>query len=328
MATSGTISATTFTTRQVIEHASRRAGLAAERLTAEHISTANDSLYLLLSDLANQGAPLWCIERVILPLYDGNYSVPTGVGTVDVLNANLRYLQEVTGTDVDTSTTRTIQFTTDTEVTTVGVKWAAASVPIALERSDDGVTWSTVQSETPNASAGEWTWFDISTVVASRYFRVRATSGTLSFSLVYTGNSPTEIALGVLNKDDYTQLPNKSFTSSQPLQYWMDRQMPQPIMRLWPTPNDAAEVRQIVAWRHRYIMDVGSMTQTLDVPQRWFEAVVSMLAAKLVVEYPDADLNRSALLDQKAERALYVAQQEESDHSPVNIVPAIGVYTR
>lgn len=327
MATSGTISATTFTTRQVIEHSARRAGLAAERLTPEHITTANGALYLLLSDLANQGAPLWCIERVILPLYEGNYSVPTGVGTVDVLNANLRYLQEVTGTNTDAAASRTIQFADDTEVTTVGIKWSATSVPLSFERSDDGSTWTVIQTETPDAASGEWTWYDMAPVVASLYFRVRATTGSLSFSTIYTGNSPTEIQLGVINKDDWTNLPNKSFQSNQPLQYWMDRQVPQPIMRIWPMPNEAAEERQIVIWRHRYIMDVGTMVQTLDVPQRWFEAVVAMLAAKLVIEFPDADIGRSAMLDQKAERALYIAQQEESDHSPINIVPAIGVYT-
>lgn len=328
MATSGIISGTTFTTRKVIERASFRAGLSAEKLTPEHIAAATDSLYLLLSDLANQGAPLWCIEKVILPLYDGNPNVPTGVGTVDIMNANFRKLQGVTGTNTDAAASRTVQFDSPTVVSTVGILWSGPSASVALERSDGGVVWTTVQTETTSAVAGEWTWFDLESAVASTYFRVRATAGTLDFASIYMGNNPTEITLGRINKDDYTSLPNKVFTSNQPQQYWLDRQVPEPIMRVWPAPNLQAETQsQIVIWRQRYVMDVGTLTQTLDIPQRWFEAVVASLAAKLVVDYPDADLGRAGLLDTKAQQALYTAWNAESDDSPLNLVPDLSAYT-
>ena len=71
MAYSNTVSQTVFNTRKVIENAIRRCKLPAESITAEYVDIANDQLYLLLSDLANMGAPLWCIEKQIIPLYDG-----------------------------------------------------------------------------------------------------------------------------------------------------------------------------------------------------------------------------------------------------------------
>jgi hypothetical protein len=70
MAFSNTVSQTNFNTRRVIDNAIRRCKLTAQQITAEHIDIANDQLYLFLSDLANQGAPLWCIEKQIYPLYD------------------------------------------------------------------------------------------------------------------------------------------------------------------------------------------------------------------------------------------------------------------
>jgi hypothetical protein len=143
-------------------------------------------------------------------------------------------------------------------VTTVGIKWTAPAVPVALERSEDGLSWDTVQTETPTASAGDWTWFDLESSVATPYFRVRATSGSLGFSQIYLGNTPTEIPLARLSRDDYTNLPNKSFQSNRPLQFWFDRQVQRPVMHLWPVPNNAAEVYQVVLWRQRYIMDVGA----------------------------------------------------------------------
>ena len=216
MAYSGTVSQTTFNTRRVIEHASRRCKLPAQSLSAEHVDIANDLLYLLLSDLANQGAPLWCIQKSIYPLYEGTSYIATLTGTVDIMNANLRWLQEVTGTDTVTATSSVTQFSTPTSVSSVGVRWSAPSSPIEFSRSDDGVTWTIIQSEVPTVGNGEWSWYDLGSVAPANFFRVRATSGTLDFSQIYLGNTPTEIPLARLNRDDYTNLPNKAFREQRP----------------------------------------------------------------------------------------------------------------
>jgi hypothetical protein len=328
MAYSNTISQTVFDTRRVIDNAVRRCKLQAEMITAEYIDIANDQLYLLLSDLANMGAPLWCIEKQILPLYNGIGDITLETRVVDILNSNYRQLQEVDGTKTTTSTTRTVEFESTTFVTTVGIKWSAASVPVALERSDDGVTWTTVQTEDVTAVAGEWVWFDLESSIATLYFRVRATTGTLSFSKIYLGNMPTEIPLARMNKDDYTNLPNKTFQSNRTLQFWYDRQIPNPIMHMWPVPNEAAEYAQIIIYVQRYIMDVGTMTQELEVPQRWYEAIVSMLAAKMAMEIAEVNPALIPMLDQKASAALYTAQAEERDNSPMMMSPNISMYTR
>lgn len=328
MAYSNTVSRTVFNTRKVIENSIRRCKVPAEQISAEYVDIANDQLYLILGDLANQGAPLWCIEKVILPFYDGVGDVSLATETVDILNSNFRQLQTVSGTSATTATTYTVDYGGATFVTTVGILWAALALPVALERSEDGITWTTVQTETPSAGAGEWTWFDLDSSVATQFFRVRATTGTLNFTQIYTGNTPTEIPLARMNRDDYTNLPNKSFQSNRPLQYWFDRQIPNPIMHLWPVPNAAAETCQIVLWRHRYIMDVGTMTQEIEVPQRWYEAIVSLLAAKMAMEMIEVDPQMIPMLDAKASQALYTAQAEERDNSPMMIAPNISMYTR
>lgn len=328
MAFSGTVSQTTFDTRRVIENAARRCKMPPQTLSAEHVDVANDQLYLLLSDLANRGLQLWCVQKTIYPLYSGVSQLITLAGTVDVLNSNLRTLQQVSGANTDGSVFRITDFESAVPITTVGVKWSGTAVPIALERSDDGTTWTTIQTETPDAGAGEWTWFDLVAVVPARYFRVLATSGTLAFERIYYGNTPTEIPLARLNRDDYTNLPNKSFLSNRPLQFWLDRQALSPVLNLWPVPNNAAETSQIVIWSQRHIMDVGTMTQEIEVPQRWYDAIVSMLAAKLAMEYIEVDAQMIPMLDAKAKEALYYAQQEERDNSPIMILPNISPYTK
>lgn len=328
MAFSGTVSQTVFNTRRVIDNAVRRCKVPAQSITSEHLDIAKDQLFLLLGELANQGTPLWCIEKVIVPLYDGQGDLTLASSTVDVLNSNLRYLQPVSGTDTVGPSSIQTYFSTATLVSTVGILWAGASTAITLQRSDDGSTWTTVQNETPAVNVGEWTWYDLDTAVASTYFRILSLSGAIVYSQVYLANTPTEIPLARMNRDDYTNLPNKTFKSSRPLQFWFDRQVPSPIMHLWPVPNASATTSQIVLWRQRYIMDVGTLTQELEIPQRWYEAIVSGLAAKLALEMIEVDAQLIPMLDQKAATALNIAQMEERDNSPMMIAPNISPYTR
>jgi hypothetical protein len=328
MAFSNTVSQTVFNTGRVIDNAYRRCRIPAQMITSEYLDIAKDQLYLIFGELANEGTPLWCIEKQIYPLYDGVGNVTMDLGTVDILNSNLRWLQEVTGTNYDTSTAREVYFASPSFVTTVGIFWSDDAVPLSLQRSDDGVTWTTIQTETPSATAGQWTWYDLESSVATYYFRVLATSGTLDFSQIYLGNTPTEIPLARINRDDYTNLPNKSFQSNRPLQYWFDRQVNQPIMHLWPVPNVQASTYQITVWRQRYIMDVGTLTQEVEIPQRWYEAIVSILAARLALETVEVDPQLIPMLDAKAEKALMIAQMEERDNSPMMIQPNISPYTR
>jgi hypothetical protein len=331
MAYSNTVSQTVFTTQRVIDNAVRRCRVPAEQITAETISIANDMLYLLLSDLANQGVPLWCIQKCIFPLYEGTPTITTYTGTVDLLNTNLRSLQEVTGTNTDTSTSRTVNFgsaSAATAVSTVGILWSAAAVPVSLQRSIDNVTWTIIQNEDQTAAAGQWTWFDLNSSVATQYFRVVAITGTLGFSQIYLGNTPTEIPMARMNRDDYTNLPNKTFQSNRPLQFWLDRQAQSPVLNLWPVPNAQATVYQVVTWIQRHIMDVGTMAQEVEVPQRWYEAIVSMLAAKMAMEMIEVDPQILPMLDSKAAQALAIAQAEERDNSPMMIAPNISPYTR
>ena len=328
MAYSGTVSRTQFTTRKVIDNAVRRCKIPAQQITSEQIDIANDLLYLLLSDLSNKGIQLWCIERLLMPLYDGEGAITLPIGTVDILNANLRTQAQVTGVNTDTATSRTIAFTDPTFVFTVGVLWSAVSAPLLFERSDDGVVWEAIQAETPEAVAGEWTWFDMSSCIATTFFRVSATAGTLNFDTLFTGNNPSAIPLARMNRDQYTNLPNRAFQNNRPLQYWYDRQIPQPIMRMWPVPDAQATTSVIELWRQRHIMDVGTMTQEIEVPQRWYKAIVSMLAKEMAREIPEVDAKLIPQLDADAAADLYAAQMEERDNSPIMIAPNISMYTR
>lgn len=327
MAVSGTVSQTTFNTRKVIDHAFRRCRLPPQGISSEMIAVANEALYLILSAMANRGIQLWCIDKEILPLYEAVSEVPLPVGTVDILNANFRTLTELTGTETSNSTTVSVDFGEDTQVTNVGVLFSGASVGYTVQTSPDGTNWTTVLTvANPNLTAGQWNWTDLQGTLAQQYCRVVGSS-TLNQADVFFGNTPTEIPIARINRDDYSNLPNKT-SQGRPLQYWLNRQREYPIMNVWQVPNGDFTFAQIVCYIKRYIMDVGTMTQEIEVPQRWYDAIVYCLAAKLAEELPSVDPQMLPILDQKMLRALKEAEDEERDNSPIYFTPNIAIYTR
>lgn len=327
MAFSGTISTTTFNTRKVVDHAFRRCRVTAQRVTAEMQDIATDCLYLLLSELASTKTPSWCIEKLILPFYEGQPNVTLPLGTEEVLNANYRYLQPVSGSNVTSSTVYQVNFATSTVVSTVGIKWSAAAVPLSFSVSNDGSTWTVVDTVTPSASAGQITWFDIYPAIAYPYFKITATSGTLSYTTITLGNTPSEVPFGVLNRDSYVAQSNQIF-AGRPTTYWFQRDINQPVLHLWPAPNLAAEGAQLIVWRHRQIMDVGTLQQEIEIPQRWYDAIVMKLASRLALEIDIVDPSMVQLLTPLAIDSLRIAWDGDNDGSSTTIQPMIGYYTK
>jgi hypothetical protein len=291
---------------------------------------ATDALHLLLSDLSNPRTPSWCIEKQIYSMYQGQPVVQLDVGTVDVLNANLRTLQELTGVTTSLPSSYTVDFTGTDEgmgtVNSVGIKWASASVPLVFEASDNNVTWTQVGTQVTTASTGQWTWTDITPALAYSYFRVTSV-GVIAATQVYLGTMPQEIPMGLLNRDSYVAQSNHAF-QGRPLTYWFQRNITKPQLNLWPAPNLEAEHQQIVIWRHRHIMDVGTLQQEIEVPQRWLEAIIAGLAAWVAAETPAVDLQLIPVLDNKAAMAIQKAWEGDSDGSPTQINPGIGCYTK
>ena len=326
MAYSGEVSTTVFNAIKVVDHAFRRCRLPAQAITAEMQTYALESLYLLLSDLANIKTPSWCIEKVILPMYENQPIVTLPNGTVEVLNLNYRTLQPVTGSVVSTSTAYTVNFTTQTTVDTVGVEWSGNAVPLTFQVSTNGSVWVTVGTSSETATAGQITWTDISGALAYQYFRITSTL-PISYTAITMGNLPQEIPLGQLNRDSYVNQSNKVFPG-RPSNYYFQRDLPQPVVNLWPAPFSAAEQAQLILWRHRQIMDTQNLQQDVEIPQRWINAIVDGLAAAVASETPAVDMQLMAILTQKAAISLQRAWDGDNDGSPIQINPGIGVYTR
>lgn len=326
MAYSGNIGGTTTNALKVVDHAFRRCRLPAQAITAEMQSYALESLRFMLNELANIKTPSWCIEKVILPMYENQPLVTLPAGTVEVLNLNYRTLQLLSGASVTTSTSYTVNFTTQTTVNTIGIEWSAAAVPATFQVSTNGSVWITVGTSDDVAAAGEITWTDISGALPYNYFRITTTS-PFNFTAIVLGNLPQEIPLGQLNRDSYVNQSNKVFPG-RPSNYYFQRDLPEPVVYLWPAPFSAAEQAQLVLWRHRQIMDTENLQQQVEMPDRWQEAIINGLAARMAAETPAVDAQLIPFLEQKAAMSQQRAWDGDNDGSPIQINPGIGVYTK
>lgn len=353
MATSGVVGTTVFTTQQVIDHAHRRMRLVPELISGEKLETALENLWLILQVLSSKGIPIWRIETQILPFYQGQVGVYPLIGSVEVLSVNTRILQRLTGLystdqggspelafdgDLETAFTQvavngslTVDFQNAMTITTFGLLPAVSGVwDFVYEVSMDGVTWETVLTYTDQAVvARHWQWVDVQITrwPSYQFARLRATGGTtLDLLEWFIGNNPQAIPMAPLNKDDWFNLPNKSF-QGRPVQFWQDMQRDNPVLRVWPVPDFAANFYQCEAQVHRMIEDVGEMSMQLDLPARWYDWVVDELAVKQAREDPDykGDIKE---LQAFAAESLKTAQGGITAKGPMRLQPNISVYTR
>lgn len=353
MAVSGTISMTTFNTRKVIDQGYGSCRLPKQSITGEMIETAKDQLFLMLSGWLNIGVPLWCQTKYILGFQQGVYSLELPLGVIDVLDANLRDITRLqgdptssTGTaanafDDDLATVCTLTGVVDqnialgldetAQVLTTGIlPGTSGTLAYTLQYSiDDAATWVTYQSGSATVVDSEWLWVDSQGVpLECTDVRLVVATASLPFSvreLVFS-NKINEINMARINRDDYFYLPDKN-VQGRPVQYWLDRQRTNCVMNVWPAPDAASIYRQMSMLATRHIMDVGTLQQEVEVPQRWYEAVVWNLAQRLAIITPEVKLDMIKITAGMAQTALAQAWAEERDRSPVNINIDISPYT-
>lgn len=335
MATSGTVGQTQIDVTNIIEHAYRRCGKLASTISSELQLSARENLFFLLSDLANRGLSLWCVEKQILCMAPSQLVFPLRYGTVDVMSALYRTKTDLAGSTITGTGWQGLDLGVGNETAVYNAEisfTAATTTTLVIESSPDGATWAqraafpsatTQPASTPMAA-------DVDNSIIAQYWRVRDTSGTLPAvgELVFS-ITPYEIPMAKLSNDDYASLPNKTFSTpagSKSLQFWFDKQI---APRIWIWPGVQTSTDQVVVWSQRHIQDVGALSNALDVPQRWLESIILLLACRCAVELPAGELPAGRLEYLEAKSAEHLAQAEdgESDGAPIRLAPNIGGYT-
>ena len=356
MAYSNTTGSTTVNVDQLISYAFRDAGKQAEEMTPEYVNAAKQALFYNLMDLSNMGVNLWLLENQLYGAVTAQQQLYLPKTVIDVREANWVYIinseaaeylpvanpdspvafsQNLNNVATSTLTDNYLGLQYQQAQPVFYVGWNGYAAPnttttynLAYEVSDDGVTWTTIQTfpETTLADR-EWVYFNIAITPNHLYYRLRNVDPLATFSVrqIVFSTSQQVIPLARLNRDDYWNLPNKQFPAVRSLQYWFDRTI-EPSMYLWPVPNNDFQMFQLIV--EKQMQDVGSLTDQIYVPDRWLPSVQASLSHKLALQLPGVDMGRVTYLEQQADKLFQRASDEDRDKSPIYFQPNISYYTR
>lgn len=330
MTTSGTIGTTVIETRKVLEHAIRRCGISATAQTPEIVSVALDNLYLLMLNLAAKGLNLWTIDKQIIPVVAGQPTYLMPAGTIDILNMVYSRPTYVTGVNSSSANSYTVQLSSATAIQRVG--FTLTTLPtsaLTVQASNDGITWTTVSTiatnELPVVNQLAYYDIEISNANGYVYWRLYAGGATFTATQLLLCSAIYDLPVTQMNRDDYTALPNKFIQSNPSVNFYYEK-LVNPQYTLWPVPNNSTNM--VTIWRYRQIQDVGTLSQTLELPARWYEAIIWQLALRLAHELPQVDQARRQSVEMEADKWTMVSDGGETDGSPIYFRPGIGVYNR
>ena len=337
MATSGTYEFQSPQVEQIITDAYERVGIIRDLLTPQKGQAAQRSLNFILSCWPNRGLNLWTVKKEMMTLYPGQATYNLPLGTSDILEATVRTsTRNLDGEafassgdadnafdgDPDTACTQgapngNIGYTWDDtqfSIALVGIQSnATLTYTLVFEFSNDDATWTQVLA----AAAQTYTestivWFEIPVPTAGSYFRVRETGGaTLNIQELYFNTSMNDFIMTPWSRSEWMSQLNKS-QQGKPTQYWVDRSLT-PTVTLWDVPD--SNYNCLFYTRIQMPEDIGSLTNSPEVPSRFLEALTSELAAKLAIK--EGKLDRTELLYSLADREFKLASKEDTERVPI-----------
>jgi len=319
--TSGTVGLTVIDTSTLIEHALRRCRILPSAQTPETVQVAKDSLYFLMLNVGNRGLNLWAVEPVFLGVNSGRSLYETPLGTLDVLN--VVYSQPTIAAasfNVDTST-----LDSAARVLRVGLKLRTAYVgKVKIEGSTDGVAFKELVVTTAGSYGTQaYNWVTVPVIEALKAIRVSSDS-VIDVADIQSAIAVYDLPLTPWNRDAYMALNNKSQVGRPSTNYFFEKKLT-PTLTIWPVPNN--ELDHLSLYIHRQSQDIGTLTQQIEIPQRWLDGIIWLLAARLCFELPGVDPTLIESIVSMADRQELEAEEAETDGLPIFLQPSIRCYS-
>lgn len=353
MGTSNSYAFNNITVDELIIEAFERCGIVGDVIDGLQYNAAKRSLNIMFSQWVNSEYPsLWVIQKAMTDIIPGQFSYTLPQNTVDILemtaantirqnpttgipfssaggNASNAFSDDLTVYCQQTSANGYISFdfgTSPVIAPYVGIiSQTTQTYSLVIEYSFDNVEW--FNSWTPPETtyvAMQRQWWVLPAPIQARAWRIRETGGsTLDINKIYFNTNAVSVPsrrIFPLSRADYISIPNKQQTGTI-ANYQIDRNLTQ-VINLWPTPNNVYAV--LIYNYARYMQDVGAFINNVDSPQRFYEALVSGLAAKIAQKFA---VDRFDTLNTLAEQAYQVAIAQDVERVPLRIQPNYISYT-
>jgi hypothetical protein len=130
---------------------------------------------------------------------------------------------------------------------------------------------------------------------------------------------PTDISLNRISVSTYANIPTKD-QSGRPYQIYVDRATAAPKITLWPVP-DSSNTYTLAYWYLKREDDATNpVSQTIEIPFRFYNALVAGLSYHIALKKPEAS-DRISMLKDLYDEAFQLAADEDRDRSSVRFVP-------
>lgn len=197
------------------------------------------------------------------------------------------------------------------------LKTARRSLNFLLaEWANKGLNLWTVNTGTLTLVAGQKTYTTADGLPADAVDYIEHVCRTAS------GGVNTDISLNRISVSTYANIPTKDQTG-RPYQIYVDRATSAPKITLWPVP-DSSTTYTLTYWYLKRMDDATNpVSQTIQVPFRFYNALVAGLAYQIALKKPEA-AERISMLKDLYDEAFQLAADEDRDRASNRFVPFVG----
>jgi hypothetical protein len=296
-----------LTLNQVCEraYAALQIGQDGETLTGSFYNQARDFLNMMIKEWENQGIHLWTMKEGTLFLRVGQSVYPFGDSSTKL--ANDYYATYVTAAASTGAVTLSVYDTTG----------FVNGQPIGVVGEDNDLQWFTISSFVADTSvtlsSGVLTDINQNSIIYTypdtfvpvvRILDVRRRELT-----------DYEVPINFVSREEYMSLPNKDQPGTV-IQAYYSRQLPYGTMYAWNAPSSSVPVLGFTYERKLQIM--VNPTDTFDLPESWYGALIYNLAVRLKPIY-GCSPKRSAEIETLAMNTLNNALGFDTDIYPITI---------
>lgn len=343
MQTSGSYNFQTVQVEPLIRDAYENIGVAPEFITPQKLESARRSINLLLIEWMNKSTNLWTLHSGFLALneFQSSYVLPNYVS--DLTELNLRSSNRVLGGIPASSNEGDAAHAFDGNSATACTQNAQngnisydygegkkekivffgitsnidRTYTLDIEASNDNGTWFSILNIPAQIyKKDQLYWFDITNPAEARSYRVKETGGAiLDIQEIYFNNNIIDTVISSISRNEYLQLPQKNITG-RPSIYYFDRAIT-PSISIWPTPSS---MYNAIEYSYKKMMqDVGLYTNTLEIPPRFYPALVMGLSFKLALKF---NSQMAEMLNGEYQNIFNLATMEDSEANNISIRPS------
>ena len=171
-------------------------------------------------------------------------------------------------------------------------------------------------AEWANRGLNLWTIQQATLTLTKGQAQETLTSDVVDLLEVVLRRDGTDFELSRISRGEYLTIPSKT-TEARPSQYYFDRKIA-PVINIWATPENSTD--QIVYYYVQRIEDADTLTNTTDMPFRFYPCMVAGLAYYLSMKRAP---ERIQLLKSVYEEEFQRASDEDEDRTPLKLQPSI-----